>query len=588
LSEGRADGAKIHKHLNAMNKQLLDTNADLAREAEAWRDEVGRLRRILQDASIEVEEVDVMANLTQAGGSFSDLPAELRRRPEGSLGASSGLSKPSSWQDRFDRQLQKSDMIVSQLSQLGVPRGSPGERVDSDEDEHTLAPQEMAQRLRELEAGMDDKDRMIEELHGKLSRGMGSVDREAEGLKQQLEDAERDRVALQEEFALKTQQHAAKFGEICSGFEEQVKDLEARLGSAREECERLRADKSRLEALTAIDSLGAREVEWRRQVAGLETELSRAKDDAKARAAAAASSEKHSVQLREERQELMREAETAKAQLEDVQSRFDAFKGQLEDVKAELDEVKTELAEALAAKETAENDVMQLNQDIGELQLANADQVTELDGQHQQIEELVRALRELEQQVVDSESPKQLADSEELDELRQELEEVAATIADKDAELEALRGKLEVAEMAANQLRRSQTSASPDRTPMRDRHVSVEDQASFVVAIEERLDEAYREIGRLKHELAATPHRKSGIETRDAKIKALEREKAALVERLGAAKAGTISSHTSILQSAGSPFTRPTPFVHRAVASLETLKTPGPLKDVSNRCKQVC
>ena len=55
LSERRADGIKINRHLNAMNKQLLDTNGELAREAELWREEVTRLYTILSEAGIQVE-----------------------------------------------------------------------------------------------------------------------------------------------------------------------------------------------------------------------------------------------------------------------------------------------------------------------------------------------------------------------------------------------------------------------------------------------------------------------------------------------------------------------------------------------------
>jgi hypothetical protein len=99
---------------------------------------------------------------------------------------------------------------------------------------------------------------------------------------------------------------------------------------------------------------------------------------------------------------------------------------------------------------------------------------------------------------------------------------------------------------------------------------------SFVAAMEDRLDEAHREIGKLKQELASTPHRKSTIEMRDARIKALEREKGALAERLAARE----NSGSGSILAAGSPF-KVSPFVNKALASLKTPKTPGPLGEVS-------
>jgi hypothetical protein len=99
--------------------------------------------------------------------------------------------------------------------------------------------------------------------------------------------------------------------------------------------------------------------------------------------------------------------------------------------------------------------------------------------------------------------------------------------------------------------------------------------------MEERLDEAHREIGKLKHELASTPHRKSHIEMRDARIKALEREKAALAERLSAREASASGMVSGSMMAAGSPF-KASPFVNKALASLKTPKTPGSLKEVSS------
>jgi chromosome segregation ATPase len=562
LSEGRADGIKIHKHLNAMNKQLLDTNADLAREAEAWRDEVDRLRGILQDAGVEFEDVDVAANVSQGGRdgrSFSGLPSHLARRH------SNG-----------------SDTVTSQLAQLNAPSGGlshqgRGPSPDGAADNHDVTLQEMVDRLEELEAGLDEKDRIITSLEEKLSSrtadtsGDQAVAEQVGGLTRQLEEAERARVALHEEFALKTQQHAEKFGEICQGFEEQVKGLEGELAASRGEADRLRADKSRLEALASTGDLDAREIEWRKQVRDLEVAVGRAQEEVKDKIGEVESLKKRLSQVHDERR--LQQRETV-----ELQARVRSLETQLDEAITELEHAKAVLAETQGAQEAAENEVGQLDNDIAELQQAHADQQAELQRQQEEIQELVERLQQ-----VESEDGHKTADEEmatELEQMRLELEEVATSMAEKDSEIEELRGKLEVAGLAASTGR---TRASPVGD-QRSGHVDVSainDQASFIEAIQDRLDEAYREIGRLKHELAASPHRKSDIETKDAKIKALEREKATLSERLAATRAGTSSPQTTILQSAGSPFTRPTPSLHKAIASLKTPKTPGPLKEVS-------
>jgi len=152
-------------------------------------------------------------------------------------------------------------------------------------------------------------------------------------------------------------------------------------------------------------------------------------------------------------------------------------------------------------------------------------------------------------------------DGQEIQRLHEVIEEINEALAAKESELEALRNKGEI-----NSLRQSSSSAN-NGTGVND---------SFVAAMEDRLDEAHREIGNLKQELASTPHRKSTIEMRDARIKALEREKGALAERLAVRE----NSGSGSMLAAGSPF-KVSPFVNKALASLKTPKTPGPLGEVS-------
>ena len=103
-----------------------------------------------------------------------------------------------------------------------------------------------------------------------------------------------------------------------------------------------------------------------------------------------------------------------------------------------------------------------------------------------------------------------------------------------------------------------------------------------IAAMEEQLDLAFREIGRLKHELSATPNRNLSLEVMSTKIKALEREKAALQERLVEPDFTSDAVVSNTMKTAGSPFYRSNPIMPKTIASLRTPKTPGPLKDVSD------
>nr|XP_031862285.1 uncharacterized protein CI109_002250 [Kwoniella shandongensis]KAA5529357.1 hypothetical protein CI109_002250 [Kwoniella shandongensis] len=592
LSDQRADGIKIHKHLNAMNKQLLETNAELAREAEAWKDEVERLKGVLREAGIEVEELDVLAGIrADRSGSVN----ESQQLPDWS-GAS-----PASHSGKQDH-----SELISRISSLsGRRRSSPFSKASTtaqdlldglSPEEHAAVLQEMAEKLESLEEGLNEKDEVINDLQEqlKIAKQSPSLTQEdlhiqIDKLSQQLEEAERARVSLHAEFSQKTEQHAKRFGEICSGFEEQVKGLEMELASAKGEVDRLRADKSRLERIASTDDVDAREGELRKQIQNLGVELNVVKQQAKTRADEVEKLKSHSSQLQEERKDLMNRTETAEAQVDELKSKL--AEGEAEGNKADLESMKSELRAACEAQTAAEDEVARLEEEVADLRQTTVDQEAELDKQHEHIQELNRVVEDLDADLAAAKEHSRAGsmDGETVHQLQQDLEKVNALLSQKESEIESLRGKLEVADIASKSLRtslRRSTSPGSTLTPTAKTpgytNVSSSGQESFIAAMEDRLDEAYREIGRLKHEIGATPQRKSAIEVRDARIQALEREKAALADRLAAAKTVSTSTpaSTSGMMEAASPF-RPTPFVHKAIASLKTPRTPGPMKELS-------
>ena len=559
LSDHRADGVKIHKHLNAMNKQLLEANGDLAREAEAYRDEVDRLRGMLRDNGLEVEEVDVIAQLQACSPSGSQLPHGVQRWQKGSDSSGDIRHNRSAQQADLDRQDHEPSGRRSSRASMTTSAHDLLEGLDPEE--HAAIMQEMAERLESLEEGLNDKDQVIHKLQEELEAvrpgGDSDLQDRLEELNQELEEAERARTTLHSEFALKTEQHAKRFGEICSGFEEQVKGLEGQLASAKGETERFRSDKLRLEAWAATHGSDAREREWRMQISSLESDLSRAREETRVKLVEVENLRRNSAAQQEERREMEMNAETARSRIAGLEAQLET-PGELEDAKT--------------AQQNAE-------EDLAELRQVNGDQEAELERQYEQIEELSRKIQEYETELEAVANDHQQANDEltsKIDWLQQALQDANDNCSEKEADLQVAIGKL-----AAGDLHRSHRSTASSSMSRDGEGDDAGRLASTIKAMEEQMEEAFREIGRLKHELSASPHRKSALEVRDSRIKALEREKAALTDRLASTQASSATpAPVHLMQTAGSPFNRPTPFVNKALAALRTPKTPGPLKDV--------
>lgn len=524
LSDHRVDGVKIHKHLNAMNKQLLETNSDLAREAEAWRDEAERLKAALQDNGIEVEAVDVMAAVRAEGGSLNGRAAQGYRSPQSAAGESR-------------------EEIAGDISQ--------GTQV--------AMLQDMADRLEELAAGIEERDQRIAELEGQVAlhdRPVSSdstLGRHVEELAQQLDESEQARADMQADFAKKTAEHAAKFGDICTAFEGQVKGLERELAQVKADTQKLKDNKARLEDLLSMGSAGEKEREWRRQISDLELELRRTRDEVKAR-----SDENEALRQDGAVRQNLSDNESDKHALDEARTRLGEVEQDLADAQERERAVRAERDELYAQLERKEGvNVTDLRQTIDQ-------QAVELDNQQADLKMMFETEQALRAQLAALSTRPSSEDritelAAELDRVHQQLEERTDALAETEGKI----AELEVALEAAN--------SRPTTTPAAD--------DSVLSTLQDRLDEAYHEIGRLKQELAATPHRKSGLEIRDTRIKALEREKAALADRLAAARPSS-SPSVSMLQSAGSPF-RSTTLVHKAIAGLRDPKTPGPMHELS-------
>ncbi|KIR28320.1 hypothetical protein I309_02613 [Cryptococcus deuterogattii LA55] len=572
---------KIHKHLNEMNKQLLETNAELAREAEAWRDEVERLQDILHQAGIDPDDA---GSQNGARSNRSDSPSHSHRLPtppRHSPSRTPGLSDHSE--------------IISQLSMRSRQSDSPSKNAQDlldglSPEERAAVVQEMAERLESLEEEMNTKEEVIAKLQEKLeyahqsqSPDVQSLHEQIEELARQLEETEQARVDLQSEFSKKTEEHATKFTEICSGFESQVKTLEKDLVSAREEADRLRAERTRLEGLAEKKGSSEREEELRKQAREMEVELEAIKGQAKEMHEEVGELKDQIQSLNKEKEEAVKKFEDAERRVEEHEKLHQDSERRVERAENDLEILGAELKEASSAQLAVEAKLAQYEKELEQLDQLHEEKEKQLDQQRNKIQELNHLVQQLE--VAQGKAAESEWVKKELERVQRELEDVHNLLEDREIQIGDLRGKLEVAEASKN-LESSQRR-SPSGTLMTPGQGDDDNAAqnSVVITLEDRLDEAYREIGRLKREINTTPHRKSAIEVRDARIQALEREKAALSDRLAQQRSpnGTPMSGPgkNAMIDAGSPFKRPTPFVHKTIASLRDPKTPGSLYEPS-------
>ena len=177
LSEARADGVKIHRHLNAMNTQLLETNAGLAREAEAWRDEADRLAELLRQAGVDFEEVDVLANLSaQVDQVDVSGTGSAGHRARDSSGVYRAATSNASHSERLDTRLPAvSDLLLSQFQAYDIRRqNANSSTVSTDQltpEENEAIVDEMMDRIDLLEERVDKKQHQIDTLQRRARSG---------------------------------------------------------------------------------------------------------------------------------------------------------------------------------------------------------------------------------------------------------------------------------------------------------------------------------------------------------------------------------------------------------------------------------
>ncbi|WVN87746.1 uncharacterized protein L203_102941 [Cryptococcus depauperatus CBS 7841] len=562
FSDSRAPNSKIVKHINEMNKQLLETNAELAREAEAWRDEVNRLHEFLKEKGMNVEDV---SNLSQR------LPTPPRHSPS-----------------RASTSPKDNSAIISQLF-IRCRQNSPSQNAldlleGLTQTEQAAILHEMAEKLESLEGEVNLKVQIISNLQEQLetahnlspSSDLIYLQEQVEDLHHQLEQAERAREDLQSQFSKQTEEHRQKFGEICEELELQLKSSQQDLAAARLDVDCLQREKTKLEELAVQDDNSEKEKDLREQIRTLQSEIEVHRKQIKERAQEIEDLGIKTKATEEERDEVFGRLEEIKLREIQLKQQLADSEGRVEQVERDFEVTKAELKEACIAQTKTEDKLSQVQAELHRVYVAMDEKEQEIRQQQDVIEELNGSVHKLEtaqEKFMDNEWT-----NDELQRVGQDLQEARTLLEEKNEVVEKMKSKLADLEF---KLTRITTSAAS--TPSGTENSA---QNSFVIALEDRLDEAYREINRLKNDIHATPHRKSAIEVRDLRIQALEREKAALADRLtqfqgtiGAKSTGT--EQKSVIIDAGSPFQRATPVMSTSIASLRGMKPPGIVYDPS-------
>lgn len=473
--DNRPDTVKIQKHLNMMNQQLLDNNADLAREAEEWRSECTRLIGIMRETGIPIDD---------DGNVLGELP-----------------------------KLQDVEQSLD-LPAIADTSRSPADVA-------------LSKQVEELRADLLAKD---EEM-SRLLKATPTQD-DVLALRTELEESRSAHEALKAEFAQKTKDHTSMFTEICAEFEDQVQQLETQVRQLEEELDRARAHATPVVA-------HAESISLHEKVQRLEGELEQTTDEM--------------AGLRAEVEVRASELQVSHDCCADLEERLAAARGANGASALAIEAAEKARASASAERDAALEEVEELRD-----RLADMDQV--LTTKQAVMEEQRESLRNLED-LADREH-KDLEETQGLlRDARRELNEVHSRLSEKDQQIETLRGQADVAML--------------EKSSCLDDLHATEVENSIIGALEERLEAAYKDIGRLKHEAQATPIHQSTLEARDARISALETEKLALMERLKAHQVSSPARWSNSMMTS-------TP-LHKTVTSLKYPSTPGPLKDVSVR-----
>lgn len=524
--------AKIQRHLNKMDQQLLDTSSDLDQEHEDWRGERRRLLKIIRDAGLDIDsrglvgELDTDAVTTH--DSFSEVASLRAQLHDSRAQLQDVLDEMSKLKSDFTRKTEEHYHVFTEIG------ADYTKQIESLQDELGRAKGEVTRlqtqlgMLRPSSAVQEDELRkQIAILGGDLSRAQ--------------EDAQVVAEALANAQARLSEAHANEQAtlEQLQEAEDQAKMLQSQLDSAEREAQ--------------LCTRRAEDFQSRLTAAEEKTHALQSQLDAARREDTFATSSTEDLQKRLSIAERL--AEDRARQTSTLETRLMTAEDRVDDHVRLSTTLEARLASLEEANDTLEAEKEAMSQQISGLERHQRDDQDVISDQS-------KVVRELEEGIAVSNAEIK-ANKNRIDELEEFLFAAHAAQASSQAELESLKNQLEIA--------RPQTAEFNET-----RDTTIASSPNLAAVYEEQLDEAYRHIGRLKAEFEGIPARHKTLEDRDARIRALETEKETLLERLKAREMATPSRWANSMRTS-------TPVVHKAVSALRSPRTPGSLKDVSTR-----
>ena len=525
---GRFNAGKLNSYLHGLNRRLQEENETLVAQLRTMQEKYG----------------------SEAGGS----PAQ----------ASSGT--PASDSDRASGSYGR--------------RMSGGRRVSAGP---ALALGDVAEDV--AEAWLEEKaalEEMVEELKEGLEMCTSDKAKAEEALEAERAERARDKERWRE-----------RMTEVEKGVEGIVTDLERRLVEAEDAAKRAEADKAegikdaerRLAVVLVEKEVLAERIKKAEGALESGRELGAELNEANERLT---KTEGELQNAHREIKELESEVMHAHERLDDVESNLTAERKRTAALEEELhakmeeltktvhyvDELEEEVRKARAQLRQAEEELAQNDSDAA----ADGTRIRDLERQLAIAQENINRLEaELEEERQENDRLEEDADK--AGELSRQMEEALMAAEKKmledEQEVATLKSRISSLERAAEKLQeRSMLQAGPSQS------VLARDLQAEVEALESELDDANKEIARLRTVLAQSPARKAIERAKDARIELLEKEKEDLMERLRSARnqSGIFGTPGRAANGSGmSP-------LHRQLLnmSLKSPKTPGgPLRDVS-------
>ncbi|KAG2011915.1 hypothetical protein CC2G_011982 [Coprinopsis cinerea AmutBmut pab1-1] len=504
-----------------LNNYLHSLNRKLQEENEAL---LARLRKVEEEKgspSADREELSMESNRRFSGAS--------RRVSAGGTLDHVQEDMAESWLEEKAELEEMVEGLKGEAEKYLEEKEEVEKELEKEREERQRDKERWEERMKEAEDGVA---KILADLEKRLSAAQNKVEATEERTSQQLKEAEREMEALRGEL-----DEATERADKAERLLENGKDLGGALKEANERVTQVMGD------LRNANS----------QIKELEEEVVRADH-----------------RIDELEKELAEDKDVIANLEEEVASQTDALEKEHEKVKT-LENSLTELENELNATKEYVNE-------LEEGATIAVEQIEKLEHDLAQAQETIDAMTAAEENtakmIKDLEEENQRAQDlhSQLEEALHQAESKASEDADTISELES-----KVSSLERERDRWKQLADAPREPSLKLENGPTEEELE---ALEHELDDAHKEIARLKATLAQSPARKALDKAKDAKIELLEREKEELLERNKALRM-TLNETQTPGRVTNSSMMSP---IHRHVLSMSIRapRTPGaPLRDLS-------